>query len=240
MTSRALSVLVYGHSKAGKSHLSTTAPYPRLLLDVESASRFLLHLNKIEWDPLTEPPPVADGSWDTCVVNVHKFEVAKKAYEWLLSGKHQFRSVIVDSISELQVKAQEHVNGRSQMQIQHWGQLLAEIGFLARDLRDLTTNRINPLEAVVITATLISEEGIQKPYLQGKIASQLPYFFDVCGYLYIDQEVDSEGQPSEVRRLFVGNNPNFETGNRVPGLDPILTNPNIENLIEQVFGPRPE
>lgn len=231
-------MLVYGHSKAGKSTLSTSAPYPRLLLDVESASRFLLHLNKTYWDPMTEAPPVADGTWDTCVVNIESFDVAQKAYEWLKSGRHPFKSVIVDSISEMQVKAQEHINGRAQMKIQDWGRLLSEIGFFARDLRDLTTNRVNPIEAVVVTATLISEDGVQKPYLQGKVASQLPYFFDICGYYYIDQDVDEVGNATEVRRLFVGNNPNFETGHRVPGLDPVLTNPSIENLIEQVFGPR--
>ena len=66
---RSLSMLIYGPSKAGKTTLAVTAPYPRLYLDVESAARFLPIIPKL-WDPVREEPPVADGTWDTCVVSV--------------------------------------------------------------------------------------------------------------------------------------------------------------------------
>ena len=46
MSDRALTVLVHGPSKAGKTTFANTAPYPRLLLDVESASRFLAVLER--------------------------------------------------------------------------------------------------------------------------------------------------------------------------------------------------
>lgn len=240
MSDRALSVLVHGMSKVGKSTLSVTAPYPRLLLDVESASRFL-PVVKTYWNPLDgSPPPVADGTWDTCIVNVDKFEVVKKAYEWLASGRHQFRSVILDSISELQKKAQEDISNRKQMRNQDWGTLLAEMGYFCRDLRDLTTHRTNPIEAIVITSMSFEKDGMLKPYLQGQIVAQIPYLYDITGYYYEDQEVDpTTGHVQRVRRLLTAKHPQFEAGNRVPGLPEVITQPNIESMIESVFGPRP-
>lgn len=233
---RALSVLVHGHSKVGKTTFANTAPYPRLLLDVEAASRFL-QCEKVYWDPMTDAPPAADGTWDTCIVRVTDFTTALKAYEWLKSGKHPFRSVILDSISELQVKAQELVAGRNQMKTQDWGSLLAKMAFFSRDLRDLTVQK-NPLEAVVITAMSREVEGVLKPYLQGQIASQVPYWFDVTSYLFLDQAQDENGNWHVVRKLLTDKNPQFEAGNRVPGLPIIIENPTIVGMLDTVFPPK--
>ena len=56
MSDRALSVLVYGDSKSGKTTLAMTAPEPRLLLDVEAASRFV-QAKKVHWNPLDGSAP---------------------------------------------------------------------------------------------------------------------------------------------------------------------------------------
>lgn len=234
MTDRALSVLVHGHAKVGKTTFANTAPYPRLLLDVEAASRFL-QCEKVYWDPMTDAPPAADGTWDTCIVRVTDFTTALKAYEWLKSGKHPFKSVILDSISELQVKAQELVAGRNQMKTQDWGTLLAKMAFFARDLRDLTVQK-NPLEAVVVTAMSRDIDGVLKPYLQGQIASQVAYWFDVTSYIFLDQVQNPEtGQWEVVRKLLTDKNPQFEAGNRIPGLPIIIENPSIEGMLDMVF-----
>jgi hypothetical protein len=237
MTDRALSVLVHGHAKVGKTTFANTAPYPRLLLDVEAASRFL-QCEKVYWDPMSEAPPVADGSWDTCIVRVTDFTTALKAYEWLKSGKHPFKSVILDSISELQVKAQELVAGRNQMKTQDWGTLLSKMAFFARDLRDLTVQK-NPLEAVVVTAMSREVEGVLKPYLQGQIASQVAYWFDVTSYIFLDQVQDEQGNWVVVRKLLTDKNPQFEAGNRVPGLPIIIENPSIVGMLDTVFPQAP-
>lgn len=239
MSDRALSILVHGDSKVGKTTFTTTAPAPRLLLDVESASRFL-QVKKVKWDPMSgEAPPKYDSTWDTCVVQVHDFETVLKAYEWLKSGKHPFKSVILDSISELQAKAQESVNGRQKMQTQHWGDLLAKMGFFCRDLRDLTTHYNNPLEAVVITAMTKMVDGTKKPSLQGGVATQIPYWYDITSYLFVDQEANpTTGEIEVVRKLLTAKHPDFEAGNRVPNLPAIISNPNIDDMITSVFGPR--
>jgi len=233
MSDRSLSVLTHGHSKVGKTTFANTAPYPRLLLDVEAASRFL-QCKKVYWDPTADAPPVADGSWETCVVRVTDFNAALKAYEWLKSGRHPFKSVILDSISELQAKAQELVAGRNQMKTQDWGALLSKMAFFCRDLRDLTTGA-NPLEAVIITAMSREVDGVLKPYLQGQIASQIPYWFDVTSYIFIDQIQNEAGEWVTVRKLLTDKNPQFEAGNRVPGLPIIIDNPSVVGLLDLAF-----
>ena len=237
MSGRALSLLVYSTSKAGKSTLAVTSPGPRLLLDVEAASRFL-RVNKVYWDPTDgSAPPEYDGTWDTCVVAVRDFETAVKSYEWLRSGKHPFRSVILDSITELQVKAQEFVNGRNKMQTQHWGELLNKISFFARDLRDITVHPTNPVEAVVVVATETEKDGVHKPYLQGSVGTQLPFWFDICGYYYVSQSINEEGATVTDRNLLISKHPQYEAGNRVPGLPDVIQNPNISELLDAIFGP---
>ena len=155
---RSLTVMVYGESKVGKSTFAVTAPYPRLMLDVEGGHRFLpIHVKY--WDPLREEPPQADGTWDTVVVNVRDYDVVIKSFQWLQTGKHQFKSLIIDSISELQVKCMDSIAGTEQMKMQQWGELLRHIGALLRDLRDLTMHPTQPLEAVVLTAMARSEIG---------------------------------------------------------------------------------
>lgn len=242
MTDRAISILVHGPSKVGKTTFAMTAPYPRLLLDVEKASRFLPN-KKVKWDPMSgQEPPVADGTWDTCVVVVHDFETVLKAYEWLKSGRHQFRSVILDSISELQIKAQEGIVGRSKMQTQDWGTLLQRMGGFCRDLRDLTTNPVNPLEAVVITSMSMTDDGMMKPYLQGQLKHQVPYLYDITGYLFTEPVLNAEQTEwVEVRRLLTRKHDSFEAGERVQGRLPMYVDyPNVEGMLNEIFGPRPE
>lgn len=239
MSDRSLSVLVHGHSKVGKTTFAATATYPRLLLDVEAASRFL-PVTKIVWDPASEPPPVADGTWDTCIVYVRDYNTVTQVYAWLQSGKHQFKSLVLDSISELQVRLKEQIAGRGQLQTQQWGEVLTALAGLMRDFRDLTMHPTNPLEAVVLTAMTQQKDGIWRPYLQGQLATVIPYFWDITGYLYVDQipNEDPTGAPIEVRRLLTRKHPQFEAGERVQGRIPaVVDNPRIDTMIDMIFGP---
>lgn len=239
MSDRALSFLIHGGAGSGKTTFSTTGPKPLLLLDVEMASRFVkAEIGKKKWNPITEAPPVADGTWDICVVTVDNYEKAAKAYQYLKSRKHPFKTVVVDSISELQAKAIEDIKGRGQLQTQDWGKLLQRIAFLCRDLRDLTGDDENSIEAVVITAMSKQDGDMLKPYLQGQVSAQIPYWFDVTGYLYVAQETNtSTGEVTNTRNLLVGRHANFEAKSRVPGLPDVLPSPNISVMLDNIFGP---
>lgn len=230
-------MLVHGPAGGGKSTFGVSGPLPRLMCDVENASRFIRQA-KVMWDPMQGPPPAWDGSWELCVVKIREWKVAQKVLEYLSTGQHPFRSVSVDSISETQVKSMEDINGRNQFQTHHWGRLLQNMGGFLRDLRDITGDDRSPIEAMTLISTSQEKEGRWRPYLQGSIASQIPYIFDITGYLYVDQEVDqATGAVNEVRHLWTGVHPLYEAKCRVPGLPSDIRDPNISLLLDQIFGP---
>ena len=238
---RSLTIMVHGESKVGKSTFAVTAPYPRLMLDVEGGHRFL-PINVKYWDPIREEPPVADGTWDTVVVQVRDYDVVMKAFQWLQSGKHQFKSLIIDSISELQVKCMDNIAGTEQMKMQQWGELLRHMGALLRDLRDLTMHPTQPLEAIVLTAmSRKGQDGVYRPYLQGQLAIQAPYFYDILGAITVEQvpNPDPMQPPYKVRRMYVERTPEYEAGERVQGrLGKVVEQENlgIERMLDMVFG----
>jgi hypothetical protein len=238
---RSLTIMVYGESKVGKSSFAVTAPYPRLMLDVEGGHRFL-PINIKYWDPLTEEPPLADGTWDTVVVKVNDYDVVMKAFQWLQSGKHQFKSLIIDSISELQVKCMDNIAGTEQMKMQQWGELLRHMGALLRDLRDLTMHPTQPLEAVVLTAMARKgQDGVYRPYLQGQLAIQAPYFYDILGAITVETEPNPDPMqpPYKVRRMYVERTPEWEAGERVQGrLGKVVQQQDlgVERMLDMVFG----
>jgi hypothetical protein len=215
------------------------------MLDVEGGHRFLPIVVKY-WDPLREEPPVADGTWDTCVVNVTQYDTVLKAYQWLQLGKHQFASLIIDSVSELQVKCVDNIAGKNQMQMQQWGELLRHMGALLRDLRDLTMHPVNPLQAVVLTAMArTGHDGRSRPYLQGQLAIQAPYFYDILGAITVEEFVNPDPtQPVyKARRMYVERTNQFEAGERVQGrLGKIVEQKDlsVDSMLDIVFGPRPE
>lgn len=228
---RALSMLVHGDSKVGKSLLAASLPKPMLYFDVESAARFL-PLRATVWNPLDAPPAKNLAEWDTCVVPIRTWSDALAALEWLKVGLHPFRGIAVDSVSELQYRCLEMIAGRSQMKIQDWGEVLRLLGGFVRDLRDLTMHETNPISALLLTAMSVEIDGLKRPYLQGQMKTQIPYLMDVTGYLYVS--TDEHG--NEVRRLLTRRRDGKEAGERVNGkIPPLLTLDNIAgNTVAEV------
>lgn len=238
----ALSAIVHGGSKAGKSTLLNTSHAPRLLIDAEMAYRFLPG-EKVFWDPKTEAPPRHDGTWETCVVVVREYADMAKAYEWLNSGDHDFRSLNIDSISEVQSRCRDKMNSSGQMNQQLWGDLLYEMDKLVRGFRDLTEHEKNPLETVFLSAMTQMKDGKYRPYVQGQLQVKLPYFLDVIGYLYVANVADPNDptKPATAQRqMLVNPHDMFEAGERVQGKlpNPVVF-PTIPGMLEQVFGPYP-
>lgn len=239
-----MSVLVHGPTKVGKSTFAITAPYPRLMIDVEAGHRFLA-INAVKWDPMTQEPPLADGTWDTCVVDCRDYATLLKAYEYLKLGRHQFRSLIVDSLSELQTRCKEQIAGRQQLKMQDWGELGRVFKGLMCDLRDLTEHATNPLEAVILTAMSREVNGQMVPYLEGASGTTAPYYFDVIAYLCKETypHPDPTQLPYMVRRMYVDEYQRALVGERVRGkLGTVIeqADMNVEVMLDKVFGPRPE
>ena len=227
-----LNMIVYGKSKQGKSFLGDTTPAPRLVLDAEMGSRFTPS-KKIVWDPVMYAPPVPDGTWDTAIVYVRDYQTVLKAYEWLNSGQHTFKSVVLDSISETQQRCVDEIAGSDIMKTQDWGTLLRKVSELVRNLRDLTTHPVTPLDSVILIGMAKRDDDGWRPFVQGSLATVLPYHVDCCAWLEV--VAGEDGVP--VRRLFVGPLPGYLTGERVGGrLGPYIDNPNITDMLRMIRG----
>jgi len=130
------------------------------------------------------------------------------------------------------------------MKMQQWGELLRHMGALLRDLRDLTMHPTQALEAVVLTAMARrGQDNRMHPYLQGQLAVQAPYFYDVLGYIAIENipAVDPTQLPVKARRMYVERTEEVEAGERVQGrLGQIVEQADlgIERMLDMIFGVR--
>lgn len=225
-----LTVLVHAESGMGKSWLGDTAPAPRLILDAEGGSRFTPSQPKVMWNPMEGPPP--QGA-ETVIVLVRDFAMMQTVFQWLNSGQHDFRSVVLDSVTELQKRCLDAISGVNQASQQDWGELLRQMEKLVRDFRDLTMHPVRPLESVVlITTTRMDDSGMYRPHVLGQLGLTMPYFLDVVGFLQVNQS--EEGVL--YRRLITQPIPGFVAKDRTNRLGAFVDNPNIEQMIAQVYG----
>lgn len=193
-----LSMLVHGEEGSGKSWLGQSTPAPRLVLDAEGGSRVPwrsvngkgVRQKQIEWNPMRDEPP-EEGDWDTCHVAIRDFDDVNHAYNWLQSGDHDFRSVVIDSVTEMQQRCKDAIGGDSALRIQDWDLMLIRMGQLIRRFRDLTFHPTAPLDAVVFLALTVNKNEKWRPSVQGGLSTALPGYVDVEGYLYV-QELDDD------------------------------------------------
>jgi hypothetical protein len=244
-----LSALVHAPSKTGKSTLGATAPLPICTFDVEGSWRFIKTagyksdtvLRKTYWDPTQGPPPRYDGTWEVCIVPVQTWATLTQGYMWLSQAPHDFRSLIVDSVTEAQRKLKNNLRGLEQMRIQDWGDLLVQMDKLIRDFRDLVHNPNSSLRFVMFVAETEMKDGKWRPAMQGQIGRAMPYWVDLVGYLFAEQEpdpTDPNGQATQkVLKLLVGQHPQYEAGERVQGaLGDVVRDPNITRMMTTIFG----
>lgn len=195
----ALSMIVHAESKVGKSWFSGTMPGPRLYLDIESRSRFVPLGRRVAWDPRQSiPDDIDEGT--TVVVKVTDFDAVGLVYQWLAAGKHPFRSLIVDSLTELQKRLVDKIAGAGQMETQGWGELLRRMESLVRKMRDLSDPPAGmpPLNVLFICGS-VEKDGKVRPLLQGALGNSLAYHVDLVGHM--DVRPDPSNPAAVVRCL---------------------------------------
>lgn len=196
-----LSAVVHGESGAGKSWLGTTTPSPRLILDVEGRMKFAPTVRGAAiWQPsvgaIPEVPP--EG---TVLVKVRAFDDIRIVHQWLASGQHPFRSLVIDSLTELQKRAMDSIVGEAAAQTQDWGTLLRKMESLVRSFRDLTDHPTHPLDVVVLITGSMEKAGSMRPMLQGQMGLTVPYYVDLNGYLSVAADPQDPTKP--VRALTI-------------------------------------
>ena len=234
--SEKLAAVIHGESGAGKSYFGGTVPGPRLVLDAEGGSRFIkANRRKKMWDPLTEEPPKADGTWDACFVNVLTWKQLYAAYQWLASGRHDFESVIIDSLTEVQKRLVDDIAGVEQPTLQDWGTIGRNLEDMVRKFRDLTLHESKPVNVVMLCLSHFRDNET-RPFLKGQIELTLPAFVDVVGFLYTEAS-QTEGNKIDRKMLIEPVNniiAKDRTGALVEKYGPVVSNANFTTWLEDL------
>jgi hypothetical protein len=242
---RVLSLLIHANSKEGKSTLTSTAPTPHLVLDAEGGWKFIdemgfktgRKLRKRLWDPLQEPIPRFDDTWDVVRVHVDSWLTLKQVDAYLRQAEHDFVSLTADSITEAQRRCKANIKGTGPMQIQQWGQLLDDMDALIRGFRDLVLLP-NTLRVITFIAETKMWDGQWRPHMQGQIRDTLPYWVDICGYMFTELRAGDGEVQTKIKRLLIGAgvNPAYIAGERTQGrLPDIIDNPDISAMLAAVY-----
>lgn len=245
-TDAVLSALVHSDSKEGKSTLSSTAPPPMLVIDAEGSWKFIdqagyrsgVPLRTIKWNPLTDLPPMPDGTWEVCRVHIDRWETMEMCYRHLRESQHGFTSIVLDSITEIQRRCKANIKGATaKMEYQQWGDLLERMDGVIRGFRDLTLLP-NSVRFVLFNAETVMKDGRWRPNMQGAIRDTLPYWVDVCGFLFTEMKPNGDAAPVKTKKLLIGAgvSPAHIVGERVQGrLPDIIDNPHFTQIINHIF-----
>lgn len=175
LAANGVKVLVYGQAGAGKTTLIKTLPNPVVL----SAEAGLLSISDTDI-PFIEITSLAD---------LHE------AYQWLTSEEgQQFKSVALDSISEIGEVVLNHEKKVNKDPRAAYGAMQEQIGDLIRAFRDL------PGRHVLFTAKLEKTQDemgrvLYAPSMPGnKTGQSLPYFFDEVLALRVERDAEGNTQ----------------------------------------------
>jgi hypothetical protein len=85
------------------------------------------------------------------------------------------------------------------------------------------------------------QDGVYRPYLQGQLAIQAPYFYDILGAITVETEPNPDPlqPPYKVRKMYVERTPEYEAGERVQGrLGKVVQQQDlgVERMLDMVFG----
>lgn len=162
-----IKALIYGPSGAGKTTFAATAPKP-IFASSEKGLMSIRHL----------APQFME---------INSLQDLKDLYNFLKNEKHEFETVVIDSITEINdiIKTEIETRNKRNMQLQDWGILQKEIKDILRKFRDL------PMHIIFLAqeTTEKDEEKIVKylPSLNGKSATEIAYYMDTVGYCFIDK-----------------------------------------------------
>jgi hypothetical protein len=187
--SRTMNMLIFGESGVGKTWLAASAvecPTLRkvLYVDAEAGDETIK-----EYWPQVE------------ILRANKWSDYDRIYNALLAGGHEYRTVVLDSISEIlehckdatmeEMKADPENEARDEdiPSVREWGKILSRMLRLVRRFRDLPLNVI----FIAHAENVKQSNGKSKwmPLVNGKFQMKLPQIPDVVLFMYV-QSVEGE------------------------------------------------
>lgn len=221
-------MLIYGESGVGKTTLSGSAdevPEMRkiLVLDIEGGV-----LSIKEKFPNVE------------TVRIRNWQDMQNVYNELFSDKHDYSTIIVDSLTEAQKMSMdtvmrklvdEHEERDADVPgIREWNINIEQTRKFVRSFRDLP---INTIFTALSKTDRDQKTGASrtKPSLSGKVSDEVAGFLDIVSYLYI-KEHDGENK----RMLLCGSTPGIVAKDRTGKLTQVLIEPTMSTIWNAVKG----
>lgn len=218
---QSFTMLLMGPPKSGKTLLSGTAS------EVEALSPVLVLALEDGSSVLARDYPDVD------VIEITEWATAAAVIEKVAEGKTKYKTLILDTLGELQEHMKAHItrDGQQDMRIQDWG-----------TIKDNTVNVVkllhrSPVNAIFIThAETIKDENTGavsiQPYLLGKASlGEVPKVVDIIAYLAVAQDKKTK---ENVRVLQTGQDGKILAGDRFGKLDFQLFDPTFADIWEQL------
>lgn len=229
-----INVLVYGKSGVGKTTFAGSADAvpalrPVIVIDIEGGT-----------ESLRKPYPGVE------TLRVTTWKEMQEVYNELYEGKHDYRTVVLDSLTEIQkfnmynimsdiVRLKPDVDPDIP-DMRMWGKNIEQVRRFVRGFRDLPMN-------TVFTA-LVKEDKDQKtgalrmkPMLSGKLADEVAAFLDIVCYMYVKQVGNAED--IETKRLLLTQATEEQVAKDRSGrLPAIIEVPTMDNLYKLMYPPQ--
>jgi hypothetical protein len=231
-----LNMLIYGDSGVGKTTLAGSADAlpsmrPVLFIDIEGGTESLRR---------TYP--------DVEEVRVTTWKEMQEVYSVLYDGKHEYRTVVLDSLTEIQkfsmyqimfdlVQRKEEADPDIPS-VREWGKNIEQVRRFVRGFRDL---QMHTIFTALVKSDKDAKTGIvtMKPYLSGKLADEIAGFLDIVVYYYVKALPLAESGESENRRLLLTQKTEQQIAKDRSGLLPLVVEEPTMTKLFELMNPRP-
>lgn len=222
-----VNLLIYGGSGVGKTLLAGTAAMvaemsPILVIDAEEGELTLGALETVS-DKID-------------IVALTDWKKLQSIYNELYDGKHPYKTVVLDSATEIQQLAMNDVLGANSRildigitpEFKDWYKNTEQIRRMIRAFRDL------PMNTIVTALEMDSQDPrtkvtMKRPALSNKLSAQVPAFFDAVFYMYV-KEV--KGDAANLRLILTDKTDRVVAKCRVQNVPLVLENPDMPMLYD--------
>lgn len=218
-------IFVYGDSGVGKTTLLGSAdevPEMRkvLILSFEDGER-----------------SIKDKYPNVERVKITRWDQVNEVYAEAASGKHDYNTFGIDSVTEAQDLNMMHLFGNDTKRIveegpswEEYRMSLASMRLFIRAFKNLPYNMIFTCLTKEVTDQKRKTTNVRL-FLTGQLAGQVPAFFDLVAYMYM-KEVDGE----QTRLMLTRKTEEHIAKDRSGKLPQVITNPTMKTLYPALVG----